>query len=43
MPKKSAIWATEGEQRHSFDTGEIGFAERVILAEIIVPEPFAAI
>lgn len=33
--------ATEVSSAHLFDTGEIGFAERVVLAEIVVPEPIA--
>lgn len=36
LPKKSAIRATEGEQRHSFDTNDIGLAERVLLAKVVV-------
>ena len=33
----------EVSSAQSFDTNEIGFAQRVVLAEIVVPEPFAAI
>jgi hypothetical protein len=38
-----ATAATGKEQRPLFYTREVGFAQRIILAEIVVPEPFAAI
>jgi hypothetical protein len=33
----------EVSSAHSFDTGEVGLAQRVILAEVVVPEPVAGI